>query len=200
MSAAVRRGRMSARLPLAAALALVVLLAGCGAALPGGGSPTSTATDSPTPAPTASPTASPTPTATPPWESPRPPNRPTEVVDEEGRISGVEFVNREPNGDGYSSFDLRVHANTTMENVDPPDHGNPEGEPYFLVFVEGELVTRTKLVVQEANGTFDVRVKEAALEQFDAGPLDVRVALMDEDSAQDDRYGTWSGTIQYAPD
>lgn len=198
MVAVVRWGRMSARFPTAAALALAVLLAGCSAALPGGGTSTLTATA--TASPTATPTASPTPTATPPWESPRPPNRPTEVKDQPGRISGVEFVNRDPNGDGYAAFDLRVHANTTMENVDPAHGGSPDGEPYFLVFVEGELVTRTKIVIQEANGTFDVRVKEAALEQFDAGTLDVQVVLMDEDSEQDDRYGTWSGTIEYVPD
>lgn len=189
---------MTTRHLSAAALALAVLLAGCsGVALPGGEEPTPTATATSTP--TATPTASPTPTATPPWESPQPPNTPTEVKDEE-RISDVEFVDRERSGDGYSAFDLRVTADTTMENVDPPDHGSPEGEPYFLVFVDGKLVTRTKFVVQETEGEFDVDVKEAALEEFEAGTLDVQVVLMDEDSQRDDRYGTWSGTIEYEPD
>lgn len=189
---------MTDRFVPAAALALAVLLAGCGGvALPGGGetpTATSTATSSSTTTPMASPTATPT------WEEPQPPNTPTEVKDEEGRISRVEFVNRERSGDGYSSFDLTVYANTAMESVDPPDHGSPEGEPYFLVYVNGKLVTRTKIVVQETNGEFDVGVKEAALEEFEAGTLDVQVLLMDEDSQRDDRYGTWSGTIEYVPD
>lgn len=191
---------MTDRLLPAAALALAVLLTGCsGFAIPGGGE-TPTATPTATSSPTATSTATTTPTATPTWEKPQPPNTPTEVKDEEGRISRVEFVNKEENGDGYSSFDLTVYANTAMENVDPPDHGSVEGEPYFLVYVNDKLVTRTKIVVQETDGEFDVGVKEAALEEFEAGTLDVKVVLMDEDSQHDDRYGTWSGTIKYAPD
>lgn len=192
---------MPDRSPAAVALALVVLLAGCSTVvLPGEGPQTPTATDAPVSTATPTATATPAPTATPTWTAPAPPNRPTEVKGEDERISEVAFVDREASGEGYSSFDLRVHADTTMEGVDPPDHGSPGGEPYFLVFVDGELVTRTKIVVQEVNGEFDVGVKEAALEQFEAGTLEVDVVLMDEDSEYDDRYGTWSGTIEYVPD
>lgn len=191
-----------------------MLLAGCTGFSPAGESPTSpespTSSESPTPTATSTPTAtpSPTPTATPTetpypeWNSPQPPNQPTEDKREEGRISRVTFVNTEPasDGDGYANFDLEVVADTRMENVDPPDHGDVRGEPYLLVEINGELFARTPTLPMEANGTFSVQIEKTGLDQFDAGALDVTVRLVDKDSEYDDIYGVRNATIRYEPD
>lgn len=194
-----------ARRLAAAALALAVLLAGCGGVDVGQlgdstpGDDAGTAQPTATPGPT--PTESPTPTATEAWERPEPPNRPLDIVDE-GRIHEVRFVNTVPasDGDGYADFDLAVRANTSMENIDPPEHGTPEGEPYFLVYVEGELVERTGIVVHDRDWNGTVRVRRAALDRFEPGTLEVHVALMDKDTQYDDRYGVWNTTVEYDPD
>lgn len=190
---------MSRRRPVVAVIALSVLLAGCSAVDVsglGGSSPVSSETATPTP--TETPTATPTPTQA--WLPPEPPNRPTEVVDESGRITAVEFVNAVPadDGTGYRDVDLLVHADTRMPNVDPPEHGTVEGEPYFLVAIEGELVARTRLVLME-EGTFEIDIHPGALEQFEPGTLDLTVSLMDEDTERDDRYGVWRGSVEYDP-
>lgn len=175
---------------------LLVLLAGCaGFSVTDDGTPTSGAT------PTATATATAEPTPTEPWTSPEPPNRPTDV-EESDRIKSFELVNesRASDGTGYSDFDVLVRADTRMADVDPPDHGTRRGEPYFLVSVNDELVSRTGIVVEEANRSFHIRVKRAALSQFDPGELEVRVSLMDEDSQSDDQYATATATIEYDPD
>lgn len=189
---------MSHRRPVVAALALAVLLAGCGAVdLSGiGASPSTTADTAPSPTPTATATATPSPTES--WIPPEPPNRPTEVVDESGRITRVEVVNgvRSDDGSGYENFDLLVHADTRMPDVDPPEHGTVEGEPYFLVAVEGDLVARTRLVITE-EGTFEIEIHPGSLEPYESGTLEVTVSLMDRDTERDDRYGVWTGTVEY---
>lgn len=190
---------MSLRRPVGAALALAVLLSGCsavdlsglgaGSPEPTGSTPTATATSTATPSPTQS------------WLPPVPPNRPTQVKDEPDRISKVEFVNtvEASDGSGYADFDLVVHADTRMPDVDPPEHGTVEGEPYFLVAIDGELVARTRLVIMQ-EGTFQVEIHPGALEQYEPGELDVAVYLMDEDSERDDRYGVWTGSVEYDPE
>lgn len=182
------------------AVVLVVLLAGCSGFGPTEGSPTGTAT----PTTTATPTSTPTPTATPypEWNSPQPPNRPTEDKIEEGRISTVTFANEESaaDGDGYANFDLEVVADTRMENIDPPEHGDVEGEPYLLVEINGTLFARTEILPMDANGTFPVQIRKRGLDQFEPGALEVTVRLVDRDSEYDDVYGVWTGTITYNPD
>ncbi|MFD1563256.1 hypothetical protein ACFR99_06820 [Haloarchaeobius amylolyticus] len=140
------------------------------------------------------------------WYPPEEPNRPLEDKRED-RIESVEFVDKEPaeSGDGYSNFNLEVVANTSMENVDPPEHGDVEGEPYFFVKInEGEgnrkIIERTDEVKMDENGTFHIDVRPAGIEEFGAGSLTVEVFLMDEDKDWDDIYGAVSTDIQYNPD
>jgi hypothetical protein len=184
-----------------------VLLAGCaGGAGPGDASTTTgEQTTDGTAATTATATATPTPepTATAEWSSPTPPNSPTQVAEkqvERGRIESVSFTDTTPgaNGEGYANFDLRVRANTTMENVDP-EHGTVDGEPYFVVLVEDRLVERTKLVLEQEDGEYDIQVRGGALTNFDPGTLEVTVLLMDEDTQRDDVFGRWTGEIEYNP-
>lgn len=185
-----------------AVVVLVVLIAGCSGLGPAGGSPTPTATATPTATPTSTPTPTPTATPYPEWSPPEPPNRPTENKIEEGRISEVTFVNKEPtaDGDGYTNFDLEVVADTRMENIDPPEHGDVEGEPYLLVEINGELFARTEILPMKADETVSVPIRKTGLDQFEPGELDITVRLVDRDSQYDDIYGVWNGTITYNPD
>lgn len=197
------------------ALVLSLALAGCSAVLPSSGgpgasSPTATATptasdtpaptESPTPTASPTPTPEPTPTPTPEYEEPKPPNTPMEGKnhdDGKERLRTVEFVNAERTDDGaYTNFDLEMHADTRMEDVDPANHGDVEGEPYFLVYVDGELVERSDYV-EFRNGTFVVDVHPGGLDQFESGTHDMEVLLMDRDSEYDDVYGVWRTEFAY---
>lgn len=153
-------------------------------------------------------------TTYPEWSEPNPPNLPLDNKIEPGRISDVQFVNTEPgpNGEDYADFDLQVTADTRMENVDPPDHGTVEGEPYFIVYIndtrfdqmdhieirESRFARMDNLQMRE-NGTFNIRINKRGLEQFEPGQLNIKVRLFDEDSQWDDIYGVWTGTVEYNP-
>lgn len=82
-----------------------------------------------------------------------------------------------------------------MKNVDPPE--DEDGEPYFIVEINGQIVARTDIVPFRKEGSFTIPLKAAALNQFDSGPLNVRVSLFDEDHKYADLYDTWTGTIEY---
>jgi hypothetical protein len=71
-----------------------------------------------------------------------------------------------------------------------------EGEPYFLVYVEGELIERSDYV-EFRNGTFLVDVHPGGLAQFESGTLEMEVLLMDRDSEYDDVYGVWRTEFAY---
>lgn len=158
---------------------------------------------SPSPSPTTSRTTTSNPTTTTslstptePWTPPTPPRQPTQDKDED-RITDGEFINtvEAPDGSGYTDFDLRVGANTWMKNVDPPK--NEDGEAYFIVEINGQIVARTDIVPFRKEGSFTIPIPAAALQQFDSGTLDIRVSLFDEDHSRADRYGTWTTTIEY---
>jgi len=138
------------------------------------------------------------------WHPPEEPNRPMEDKRDD-RIESMTFVDKEPaaSGDGYSNFNLEVVANTSMENVDPPEHGDVEGEPYFFVKInedEQKIIERTGEVRMEENGTFHIDVRPAGIEEFGAGPLTVEVYLMDEDKDWDDIYASVGKNIEYNPE
>jgi hypothetical protein len=165
---------------------------------------TSTATSTPTATPEPTPTATPTATAEPPstptetWTPPATPLQPTEDKRDD-RITDVEVINTEPatSTNGDTDFVLRVGANTWLKNVDPPK--DEDGEPYFIVEVNDQIVARTDIVPFRKEGSFTIPIKRAALDQFDAGTLTVRVSLFDEDSHYADLYDTWTGTVEYHP-
>lgn len=202
---------MTNRRLLIGLLAVLVVLAGCAggtgtdagstaetaettAAETTSATATETATATPTATATATPTASPTPTPDESWTEPQPPNSPREDKVEDGRIKSVEYVNVEEgaNGEGVSSFDLRVRANTSMEDVDPAKYGDVEGEPYFLVYVNDTLTHRSDYVAFEEDGEWTLDIPREAWTQFDEGPLKVKVQLVDRDSEYDDVYGVWT--------
>ncbi|ELY68795.1 hypothetical protein [Natrinema versiforme] len=138
------------------------------------------------------------------WSPPEEPNRPLEDKRED-RIDSVEFVDTQPaeSGDGYSNFNLEVTANTSMENVDPPEHGDVVGEPYFFVKInedEQKLIERTGEVRMDENGTYHIDVRPDGIEGFGEGSLTVEVFLMDEDTDWDDIYDSVGTDIQYNPD
>ncbi|WP_436345643.1 hypothetical protein [Natronorubrum sp. FCH18a] len=138
------------------------------------------------------------------WHPPKEPNRPLED-EREDRIKSVEFVDKEPaeDGEGYSNFNLEVVANTSMENVDPPEHGDVIGEPYFFVKInedEQKLVERTGEVQMDENGTYHIEVRPAGIEEFGEGSLTVEVFLMDEDKDWDDIYASVGTDIHFNPE
>ena len=184
----------------------LVLVAGCtGGTGPGATASTTAeqtgATTAATTTATATATPTPEPTVTAEWSSPTPPNSPTQVAEkevEQGRIESVEFTNtvEGADGEGYANFDLRVRANTTMEDVDP-EHGTVDGEPYFVVLVNDKLLERTKLVLEQEDGEYNITVRGGGLTTFEPGTLEVTVLLMDEDTQNDDVFGKWTGEIEY---
>lgn len=181
-----------------------------------------TATDAPTATatPTATPTATATATATPreSWSEPEQPNRPLQNnMDEENgsRIHAIEVTGSGGDEGGNASFQLDVTANTSMPAVDPPEHGTPRGEPYFLVYrnatlendsrftyVEGALVERSPELSHEAEGEFTLTVPQEAFEETgaEAGEQELLVMLMDEDKEWDDIYGMQNVTVEYQPE
>lgn len=143
------------------------------------------------------------------WSPPRKPNGPIERKDDgQDRIKNVKFVDKEPavNGEGYSNFNVQVTANTSMENVDPPNHGDVVGEPYFFIKInEGKnqrkIIERTGEVSMKENGTFHIDVRPAGIEEFgERQKLTVEVYLMDKDSEWDDVYGAEGQNIHFNPD
>ncbi|WP_330630219.1 hypothetical protein [Halocatena halophila] len=129
------------------------------------------------------------------WEAPEPINNPDPKYDD--RIDDVEFINTVENGDGYADFDIRVHGNTVMEDVDPsPDE---PGEPTFAVKLDGVLVARTRELDDIPDVTYNIDIPTGALKQFESGQLAVTVLLFDPDKKSDDLYGRWEGTVMYRP-
>lgn len=186
--------RQSNRRQLIASMLLALLggLAGCIEQLDDSGAATSASSVA-----TATPSVTADATPTESWTPPETPNHPTEDK-RDGRITDVDFINTEEatNTDGYTDFDLQVGANTWMMDVDPPK--DEEGEPYFVVEINDTLITRTDTVPFRKEGSFTISIKQAALQRFDAGTLDIRILFFDEDSHSDDLYGVWSGTIEYS--
>ncbi|WP_267643636.1 hypothetical protein [Haloarchaeobius amylolyticus] len=193
-------------------LVLTVVLAGCagfgGVGEDPTGEPTTdaptSATDSATEgestttttATTTGQTATPTASA---YEPPAPPNVPTEskMGQGENRIRSVELINKVNTGDGVSDFDLRIQANTMMKDVDPAKHGDVEGEPYFMVAVDGTRIERSDYLAMKEDGEWVVQVHPGGLEKFDEGQHEITVWLFDQDSNSDDVYGKWTGSFQY---
>ncbi len=193
-------------------LVIVVLLSGCSSldsvtesssSSPSAPTETTSATETPSPSPTLTTIVKTAPGSSE-WQPPQPPNKPTENKIEDDRITGVEIVDRTPatDGDGLSNFNLAITANTTMRDVDPPDHGNVIGEPYFLIEIDGTLVERSTYFnprQDQEYDTFNITIRKEGLEQLDAGTHEIRVLLVDRDSEYDDVYGVWTGTIEYSP-
>lgn len=186
------------------------------------GTPADHTTQTVEPTPTAPPTQSvgSTPTATPGWSPPEHPNKPLENKLEAGvdnHVKALEVVGGTESGDGaYSSVELAVTANTSLESIDPAEHGTVDGEPFFIVYVNSDLVTesdsqfvrvdgppiqRSSEVAFDANGTTTLTVPQAAFEAagIEAGEVELMVLLFDEDKAYDDVYGVRRLNVTYAP-
>lgn len=216
----------------AVSVVCVVLLAGCGgfgansesSLTTTGESPTTTA--QPTTETTSRPTTETTTTqpttetatqsTTEVWSSPQPPNKPFENKLEEGVTNHIESVEVRDSGE---SVELRIAANTSLRNIDPPEHGTVRGEPFFLVYANGSLtnesrydprfyiatgspVQRSSELRFEQNGTFTLTIPQAAFEAADTetGEVELLVVLFDKDSQWDDVYGTATVNATYTPD
>ncbi|MFB6140803.1 MAG: hypothetical protein ABEJ26_10255 [Halosimplex sp.] len=182
---------------------------------------TGTATATATEAATATETTGRTTETTEQWELPEYPNGPLEnklVTGASNRIESVTVVGGRGSGDGADSgVDVSVTANTSMPDIDPAEHGTVAGEPFFVVYVDSQLVNKSRAprfyevdgpplqrkgVTFEANGTFELTVPQAAFEArgSDPGEVELLVLLFDEDEAWDDVYGVGTVNATYAPD
>ncbi|WP_423744878.1 PEGA domain-containing protein (plasmid) [Haladaptatus sp. SPP-AMP-3] len=199
----------------AVVLVLAVLLAGCAGL---GGSDTTTTTTTTTDAPTstsasttttasgatttdATTTTTTTTTTVESWSPPKEPHTPLDDKrdsNQENRMKSVTLVDKvkAKNGNGYSNFNVEVTANTSLPNVDPEPL--VDGDPYFLVQINGKNVGRTNVRFQHDPGTYTVEIEQGAFDQFDDGTLNITVYLLDADKQSDDIYGKWTGTIQYS--
>ncbi|WP_227356563.1 hypothetical protein [Haladaptatus salinisoli] len=177
---------------------------------------TTAATSTPTTTATTTTTGGTTTTATEAWSEPTPPNTPLQnkmESEERDRIESVSFVDKtEASGGGYSDFDLRITADTQMENIDPADHGDVVGEPYFLVYIGGSLDNGSRFsytngtlgarsnVSQEKSGEYTIDVHPKAFEKANVedGEVEIMVLLMDRDSDWDDIYAVRTVTVEYS--
>ncbi|MFC6731639.1 MULTISPECIES: hypothetical protein [unclassified Haladaptatus] len=151
------------------------------------------------------------------WTRPQPPNTPLQnnMGEENGsRIFSVEVVDGNgSSSEGYSSVELEVTANTSMQRVDPAEHGTVDGEPYFLVYVngylekdgdhtraKGTLVDRQNVTFKE-RGTYSLSIPAEAFEESNAeeGEVEIMVLLLDADKTWDDIYGAKNVTVNYKP-
>ncbi|WP_435153884.1 hypothetical protein [Haladaptatus sp. DFWS20] len=195
-------------------LVLAIMLAGC-SGIGGSDNPTTT-TDAPTStstqmsststssststdSTTTTSTTTTTTTTVEEWQPPKGPNTPIDdKIGDNNRIKRVTLTNKvqAKNGNGVSNFDVEIVANTSLPGVDPEPL--VDGDPYFLVRINGERVARGGVRFQHDEGTYTVDIDKGAFQQFDSGTLEVEVLMLDKDKETDDMYGRWTGTVQYS--
>lgn len=182
--------------------------------------PTSTPPPTPEPTPTLTPTPEPTTTASEEWSLPEYPNSPLEdkMAEEnlDNHIKSMEVVGQGSGDGGYSSVELAITANTSMERIDPPDHGTVRGEPYLVAYIDSELVRaentsrydvtgppiqRSEELAFDENAEATLEIPQAAFEATgtEPGEVTITVLLLDEDKTWDDIYGHATVTVTYEP-
>lgn len=111
--------------------------------------------------------------------------------------SGLQIIHKvDTNGNGYvSEFDLKISADTRLKGSDAT--GN--GEPYFIVKINGEQIGTTNELKRSANSVITINLDKSMLSQYDRGQLQVTVVLADEDPASDDMIDSWTRTVNYEP-
>lgn len=155
------------------------------------------------------------------WSSPEETNKPLQKKyrdESEERIKSIEVGGEGSSEEGYSSVDVTVTANTAMPNVDPEDHGDVEGEPFIIIFINGHLATsddtefatprgvrvaRTPELDYDENGEFTLTVPKEAFEAagVESGEdAELMVMLMDRDEEWDDIYGIEFVNVTYNAD
>lgn len=155
------------------------------------------------------------------WSQPEPPNTPLQDnIEEEGvnRIKEIAVGGTGSDEEGYSTVELTIRANSSMPNVDPEEHGDVEGEPFFVIYINGHLVTsddtnyatprgfiatRTGEVAYEDDGEFVLRVPKEAFEAAgveDGSDVELMVLLLDQDKDWDDIYGKQFVNVTYNAD
>lgn len=190
--------------------------------------PTPTPTPSPTPTPTATATPAPTPTATAvptatpneAWSLPEWPNMPFDhkMSDAGDHIKSIEVSGGNGTADGgYSSVEVTVTANTSLERIDPASHGTVAGEPFMLAYIDSELqqkpnssrynvsgppIQRSAELGFDENAEVTLDVPAAAFEATGTAPgeTSIMVLLMDRDKTFDDIYGHTQLNVTYNPD
>ena len=155
------------------------------------------------------------------WSQPKDVNKPLQIKYEdesENHIKSLEVDGTGSSAEGYSSVDVTVTGNTSMPKVDPDDHGDIEGEPFIVIYINGHLATsedsnfatprgvlvsRTPELQYNENGEFTVSVPKEAFEAagVESGEeVELMVMLMDRDSEWDDIYGKQFVTVKYNSD
>lgn len=117
----------------------------------------------------------------------------TTAASTDGPVLSVHISNRMTLDDSEyaSALSLAVTANTTLSGA---DLGGGPGDPYLLVEVDGQEVTRTAVEqTEEYSGT--IAVTAADFGDLDRGTYDLTVSLMDEDLVVDDEIAVWTQEV-----
>lgn len=158
---------------------------------------TSTPTATPTTTQTIAPTTTQTSTTTSTTTSSASPSA-TPTITRTATSGGLAITDKvDKNGNGYvSEFSLKISADTRLKDTDAT--GN--GEPYFIVSINGDQVGKTNELKRTANGVFTIDLKKSTLKKYDRGQLQVTVELADKDPSSDDTINTWTQTVNYEPE
>ncbi len=137
------------------------------------------------------------------------------MADDEGNnnIASVSVINKvKGSNGGYSNFDLKIEANTYMHHIDPAEHGTVNGEPFFLVYADGDLDNGSRFtdtsgtliersdVSRQKDGSFVIHIRPAGLKRLDKdGKVKLMILEMDKDKDWDDIYDVKWVTVNYSP-
>lgn len=105
-------------------------------------------------------------------------------------------VNGTESGDGFAAFWLGIRANTTLPAADGEGEA---GDPFYRVSINGTQVAETDRVERGLRTETLIRIDSPDLDEFEPGPLNVTVTLLDEDVAFHDEVETWSLLVPYSP-
>lgn len=155
------------------------------------------------------------------WSVPEETNKPLQKKyrnESKERMKSIEVDGEGSSEDGYSSVEVTVTADSSMPNVDPEDHGDVEGEPFIVIYIDGHLATsddtefatprglltaRTPELEYDENGEFTLTVPQEAFEAagVESGEeVELMVMLMDRDEEWDDIYGMEFVNVTYNAD
>lgn len=159
-------------------------------------------------------------TATAEWSLPEYPNTPLQDKTTEenvtNHVKSITVVDNGSDDSGSGAVEVAVTANTSMERVDPAEHGTVRGEPYMIAYINGELVRvndtsryevseppvqRTSELGMDENNEVTLEIPHAAFEATGTKPGEatVMVLLLDKDKTWDDIYGKATVSVTYDP-
>ncbi|WP_394326097.1 thermonuclease family protein [Haloprofundus marisrubri] len=165
------------------------------------GTPTATPTESPstaTPTSTPTATATPTPTATETDDDSSTASTSAATTNNQStsRLFEVRLHNAEKQNGGYTDFDLKTRANTSI----PLGDITSEEDPFFAVALNRERVTRTEKVAISEDGEYTILVPKESIQRHAGSTVTVNVTLYEGDALSDTLITSQTRTIKIVDD